>query len=98
MSETACAIIGSATAFFSRSGMDMLLRYCEFALGKAECTGAFRKVFFPAAIVVEFVGEPAKGDVFGVGLHRFGVTENIQQLPVKDSFHLLLILTVYEMG
>jgi hypothetical protein len=70
----------------------------KFAAGKPECTGTFREVFFLTAIALEFVGELTECGVFGVVPRRFGVAENIQQLPVNDSFHLLLILMIYEMG
>jgi hypothetical protein len=59
----------------------------KFAAGKPECAGALRKVFFLTAIVCEFVMELTKGDFFGIVPRRFCATENIQQLPVNDSFH-----------
>jgi hypothetical protein len=88
----AWTIIDCIAAFFPRSGMDLLLRYCEFALGKAECTGAFRKVFFPAAIIVEFCGKLIEsGSRFlRAAWCGFGIADNCPQSGVIESFHFRL--------
>lgn len=86
-------------AFFFLPGMDNSpLCDGKFAAGKPECAGTLRKVFFLAAIALEFVGELTEGGVFGVVPRRFGVAENFQQLPVNDSFHLFEILMIDNMG
>jgi hypothetical protein len=86
--------------FFPRPGVNPFLNYDKFNSGKPECPGTFRRVFFPAAIVINFRNKFIKSGIRlnGAACYLSGIAEYCPQFRVIESFHFLFILMIYEMG